>query len=81
MNVYDQILENDEFLLNPADLMAFPTDVRQDLNRYESLVEEKKLLEGSYNSTTFVFQQKNEELKVVEGTHHRLPAKSAGRPL
>jgi tyrosine-protein kinase Etk/Wzc len=61
-HIFDQIVVQENMLLGPIDLGALPSDLRQDLARFDQLNDEKKLLLGSYNENTLVFQKKTQEM-------------------
>ncbi len=79
-DVYDQIIVEKEFDLNPADVASFPTDMRQELNRLNNLFQDKEALLSSYNENTLAFQKKNQEIdflkdrlvKYIESTREQL---------
>jgi len=77
---YDQIIKEDEFDLNPADVSVFPSGMRQELDRLNALFQDKEILLSSYNENTLAFQKKNQEInflkdrliKFIESTRNQL---------
>ena len=65
-SLYDKVVQNSEFDLNPAELTAFSDDLSAELQRLNALLEEKQLLLGAYNENTFVYQKKNEEIEFLK---------------
>ncbi len=78
--INDQILSDDEFDLNPSDVAYFAPDMKQELDRFNKLSQEKYLLLNSYNENTLAFRKKIQEitflkerlLKYIESTRENL---------
>ncbi|MCK5470801.1 MAG: polysaccharide biosynthesis tyrosine autokinase [Cyclobacteriaceae bacterium] len=78
--IFDDIIEEDEFDINPVDVSVFPNDMRQELERLNTLYQEKEILLSSYNENTFAYQKKNQEInflkdrlvKYIESTRNKL---------
>ncbi len=63
--VYDNIIQESE--LNPFDIYIFPSDLKQELERLNTLYHEKELLLSSYSKKTFAYQKKNQEITFLKG--------------
>lgn len=80
--VYDQIINENEFDFNLAEISVFPNDVRQEMDRLNMLIQDKEILLSSYNENTLAFQKKNQEInflkdrlvKFIESTRNQLYA-------
>lgn len=62
--IYDNIIKESE--LNPFDIYIFPSDLKQELERLNTLYHEKELLLSSYNKKTFAYQKKNQEITFLK---------------
>lgn len=63
---FDEIIDEDEFDLNPAYVSAFPSDMKQELERLNTLRQDKEILLGSYNKNTFAYQKIDQELNFLK---------------
>lgn len=78
--IYDQIVSEAEFDLNPADVTFFSSAMKLELEKLNQLYQDKQLLLSSYNENTLAFQKKNQEisylkdrvLKYIESTRAQL---------
>ncbi len=64
--MYDQLISDSDLSLNPSEISALPSDVRQDVDRLDALIEERQVLLGSYNKNTFAYQKKEQEIKFLK---------------
>ncbi|MCG8309715.1 MAG: polysaccharide biosynthesis tyrosine autokinase [Cytophagales bacterium] len=65
--IYDQIKNsNNKLDLNPADVFALPTKIRQDLDKLNVLYQENEILLSSYKENTLAYQKKNQEIKFLK---------------
>ncbi len=64
--VYQNIIKEDEFDLNPFDVYVFPLDLKAELEQLNSLYQEKEMLLSSYNKATFAYQKKNQEITFLK---------------
>lgn len=64
--VYDQIINENDFNLNPTSISAFPNNMRQELDRLNTLFQDKEVLLSSYNENTLAYQKKNQEIKFLK---------------
>lgn len=79
-SINDQILSEDEFDLNPADIAYFSPEMKQELERLNKLFQDKQVLLNSYNENTLAFRKKTQEitylkdrlLKYIESTRENL---------
>jgi tyrosine-protein kinase Etk/Wzc len=79
-SIYDRIIAEDEFDLNPADISLFSNDMKQELERLDELYQDKEILLSSYNENTLAFQKKKQEisylkdrvLRYIESTRDKL---------
>lgn len=63
---YDQIVKENELDFNPANISVFPNEMRQELERLNTLFEDKEILLSSYNENTFAYQKKNQEINFLK---------------
>lgn len=61
-DVYDQLLKEGQYSFNPANITLFPGDMRQELNRLNTLYQDMQILLSSYNENTLAYQKKNQEI-------------------
>jgi len=79
-SIYDNIIAEDEFVLDPADIPYFSSNMKQELERLDELYQDKEVLLSSYNENTLAFQKKIQEitylkdrvLKYIESTRENL---------
>lgn len=64
--INEQIISEDEFDLNPADVSFFSSGMKQELEKLNQLYQEKHLLLSSYNENTLAFQKKNQEISYLK---------------
>lgn len=64
--IFDEIIEEDEFDLNPAYISAFPNDMKQELERLNTIRQDKEIMLSSYNKNTFAYQKKNQEMNYLK---------------
>lgn len=64
--IFDEIIEEDEFDLNPAYISAFPNDMKQEFERLNTLRQDKEIMLSSYNKNTFAYQKKNQEMNYLK---------------
>ena len=65
-DLYDQLLNEKELSINPTNLALFPSDIRQELDRLNTLYEDKAILLSSYNENTLAYQKKNKEIDFLK---------------
>jgi capsular exopolysaccharide synthesis family protein len=65
-DMYDQIVEESEFDLNPTDVSYFSSDMKQELERLNQLYQEKEILLSSYNENTLAYQKKSQEINYLK---------------
>lgn len=65
-DAHNHIVKKDDFDLNPAYISAFPNNMKQDLERLNTLNQEKEILLSSYNENTLAYQKKNHEINFLE---------------
>jgi len=65
-DVYDQLLKEGQFSFNPANITLFPGDMRQEINRLNTLYQDMQILLSSYNENTLAYQKKNQEINFLK---------------
>ncbi len=65
-NLLDKIVKDSQFDLSPAEVMAFSPDLTAEMQRLNTLTEEKQILLSSYRDNTFAFQKKNDEIEFLK---------------
>lgn len=65
-NAYDGIVEGEELEFYSFDLNTFSSDLRQKLERLNTLIQERQLLSSSYNKNTLAFQKKEQEINFLK---------------
>ena len=61
--ILDDLNKKEDFILNPADASLFSPEIREELSKYEEVLEESQVLLSSYNENTFAYQKKQDELQ------------------
>ena len=64
--IYDNIIEEKEFDLNPANVQIFSSHMQQELNRLNTLYHDMEMLLSSYNKNTFAYQKKESEINFLK---------------
>lgn len=65
-DMYDHIIAESEFDLNPADVTFFSSAMKQELERLNQLYQDKEILLSSYNENTLAYQKKEQEIKYLK---------------
>ena len=64
--VYDKIINENNFDLNPVSTSFFPNDVKQEFDRLNVILQEREALLTSYNKNTFAYQKKGQEIEFLK---------------
>ncbi len=65
-SIYDRIVAEDDFDINPADISFFSNDIRQEIERLDQLFQDKEILLSSYNENTLAYQKKMQEISYLK---------------
>jgi capsular exopolysaccharide synthesis family protein len=65
-SMYDQIVAENEFDLNPTDAAYFSNNMKQELERLNTLYQDKAVLLSSYNENTLAYQKKIQEINFLK---------------
>jgi tyrosine-protein kinase Etk/Wzc len=65
-DMYDRIIDELEFDLNPSDVNYFSGAMKQELERLNQLFQDKEILLSSYNKNTLAYQNKDREIEYIK---------------
>jgi len=64
--VYDNIINEENFNFNSATTSFLPAEIKQEINRLNVLLQEREALLSSYNKNTFAYQKKGQEINFLK---------------
>ncbi len=62
----DNLLSGEDIDINPLSMSVFPAEMKEEIQRLGSLMQEMDVLLASYNKNTLAYQKKNEEINFLK---------------